>query len=39
LSEEQIASIDSNNESEFWQDVSASEVAAYVDKFCSEHRQ
>ena len=39
LSEEQIALIDSNNESEFWQDVSASEVAAYVDKFCGEHRQ
>lgn len=39
LSEQQIALIDSNNESEFWQDVSASEVAAYVDKFCSEHRQ
>lgn len=39
LSEKQIALIDSNNESEFWQDVSASEVAAYVDKFCSEHRQ
>lgn len=39
LSEEQVALIDSNNESEFWQDVSASEVAAYVDKFCNEHRQ
>jgi hypothetical protein len=39
LSEEQVALIDSSNESEFWQDVSASEVAAYVDKFCNEHRQ
>ena len=39
LNEEQIALIDSNNESEFWQDVSASEVAAYVDKFCGDHKQ
>lgn len=39
LSEEQIALIDSSNESDFWQDVSASEVAAYVDKFCGDHKQ
>lgn len=39
LSKEEIELIDSSNKSEFWLDVSASEVAAYVDNFCSEHRQ
>ena len=39
LTDEQITLLDSSNDSEFWQDVSASEVAAYVDKFCGDHRQ
>ena len=39
LSEDDIAKIDSGNDSDFWQDVSASEVAAYINKFCREHRQ
>lgn len=39
LQENEIALIDSNNDSEFWQDVSAAEVASYVDNFCSDHRQ
>ena len=39
LTGEQIDLIDSNNDADFWQDVSAAEVAAYVDNFCSDHRQ
>lgn len=39
LSEDDIAKIDSANDSEFWQDVTASEVAGYVDNFCDAHKQ
>lgn len=39
LSEDESDAIKSANDSEFWQDVTASEVAQYVDRFRSSHKQ
>ncbi len=39
LSENESHAIKSANDSEFWQDVTASEVAQYVNRFRSSHKQ
>ena len=38
ITSDESAKIDSDNDSDFWQGVSASEVAAYVTNFCGAYR-